>query len=352
MGAMTRLGFALCCVLGWAGCDGKTVVAGGHDLTVVASANDLAVAGDEDLAVAGDEDLAVAGEDDLATGVVVDLTGAASADLQGAPPADLTGVAPVDLKGAPPADLLVAVGGGCGKSATTGYQSPLTITSASTSRTYALFVPTSYDQNQAYPLVFVFHGSGGTGPGIRSYYALEAAASGKAIFVYPTAISGNWDLEGAYAANKDLHLFEDLTAAIKSAYCIAPDRVFATGHSNGGFFSNILNCRLGRPQLRAIAPHAGSIYGDPCQAEAAGALVTHGDPDTTVLTAYGEYAWGFWRDANACDDTTTSYSPSPCVANTGCKAGHPVVWCKIPGIGHGLWDQAATVSWAFFDSFK
>lgn len=332
----------IACLVVMGGCAGEK---GATTDDLAANGGDAALTGG-DLAT-GSADL-TATSDDMAVPVDVDMVGAAMVDLRGA----------TDLTSSPSGDMIAVGSTGCGKTATKGYQASLTINSASTNRSYALFVPASYDENKAYPLVFVFHGSGGTGPGIRSYYALEAAANGKAIFVYPTAIGGNWDLEGAYADNKDLHLFEDLTAQLSSSHCVAPDRVFATGHSNGGFFSNILNCRLGRAQLRAIAPHAGSIYGSAyvdghvaCEGEAAAALLTHGTNDGTVLFSYGEYAWSQWVWANGCSDTTTAYTTSPCVANTGCKAGHPVVWCAVPAINHNLWDQAATVSWAFFESF-
>lgn len=87
---------------------------------------------------------------------------------------------------------------GCGAPAKqSGFASGLTVQIEGRARTYALFVPPSYDPNKAYPLVFGFHGDGGTGSGIRSTMKLEDQANGEAIFVYPDGLSKTWELDQA-----------------------------------------------------------------------------------------------------------------------------------------------------------
>ena len=43
---------------------------------------------------------------------------------------------------------------------------------------------------------------------------------------------------------------------------------------------------------------------------------------------------------------TTAYDE--CRAYRGCAAGKDVVFCKIPGLGHWVWDRAPEVEYEFF----
>lgn len=248
----------------------------------------------------------------------------------------------------------------------TGFQPVVHLTSSDVDRTYSLFVPEAYDPNHAYPVVFGFHGDGGTGAGVRGDLALEDQANGEAIFVYPDATeesSRSFDLETPLATNADMRLFTDILDALDALYHIDRARVFATGVSRGGYFVNFLNCRLGSLRLRAIAPVAGSgPYGpddefDPdghfmCEATAVAALLIHGVDDDVVPLPDAEYSRFQWTWANECADTTTAYDPAPCVSSDGCAAGRPVVWCAIPGLGHAVWSEAPQVIWGFFASLS
>ena len=130
----------------------------------------------------------------------------------------------------------------------TGFIPVVHLTSSGVDRTYSLFVPTSYDPAHAYPLVFAFHGDGGSGAGLRDYIGVEEQANGAAIFVYPDATdeSGrHWTLDASLDANPDMRFFLDMIDHVAATYNVDRSRVFATGHSSGGFFVNFLNCTLG-----------------------------------------------------------------------------------------------------------
>jgi polyhydroxybutyrate depolymerase len=246
----------------------------------------------------------------------------------------------------------------------TGFQSAVHVTSSGVDRTYSLFVPESYDAGHAYPVVFGFHGDGGTGAEVRDALALEEQAGGEAIFVYPDATEESFrsfDLESPLATNADMRLFLDILDALDALYHVDRARVFATGVSRGGFFVNFLNCRLGALNLRAIAPVAGSgPYGPDdqydidghfmCEATAVAALLIHGVDDNVVPLADADYSRFQWTWANQCAATTTPYEPAPCVSYDGCAAGRPVVWCAVPGVGHAVWSEAPRAIWAFFAS--
>jgi polyhydroxybutyrate depolymerase len=56
-----------------------------------------------------------------------------------------------------------------------------------------------------------------------------------------------------------------------------------------------------------------------------------------------------WKWANGCSAKSTATAPAPCVTYDGCKS--PVVWCRIPGLGHEVWDGGAKATWEFFARF-
>lgn len=253
----------------------------------------------------------------------------------------------------------------CGDACPTGFFPSEHIVTSGVDRTYALYVPTTYDPQRTYALVFAYHGDGGTGAGVRANLGLEAAANDDAIVVYPDATeeSGrSFTLDTELAANPDMTMFTDLVAELSARFPV--DGVFATGVSRGGYFVNFLNCTLGATSLDAIAPQAGSgPYGEDdseydvdghyiCPSAPAAAVMIHGVDDQVVPIPDAEYSRSQWVWGNACDESTHAIAPSPCVEHDGCTPDRPVVWCAIPGLGHGVWDQSGETVWAFFERFR
>lgn len=251
---------------------------------------------------------------------------------------------------------------GCGAApAQSGFANGLSIQVDGQARTYALFVPTSYDPKKPYPLVFAFHGDGGSGAGIRTTMKLEDQAQGAAIFVYPDGLSKTWDLDSPTATNKDYKFITALVDKLAATYCTDQTRRFLTGFSRGAYFTNQLGCRSPR-EWRAVAPHSGGgpygldgEYDDNGNWKCSGpskpaALVIHGGSDD--LGDYGKESRDFYRTANACKTTTKPTPPSPCVAYDGCAAGKPLTFCLVPNMGHQFWSASAPQAiWSFFASF-
>jgi polyhydroxybutyrate depolymerase len=227
-------------------------------------------------------------------------------------------------------------------------------------RTYDLLVPAGHDGTRTYPIVFEFHGDGGNGAGMRKTLDLETASQGGAILVYPDGF-GSWDLESAADANDDIKFVRAMVEAVGAAYCVDTTRVFATGFSNGAYFSNQLGCKVGAPFFRGIAAHAGGGPFGPdadydaqgnlvCAGQPVAALVGHGQSDGNVALKEGVSSRDHWRRVNGCTSATQPSDPSPCVTYDGCAAGRPLVYCEIPGLGHGVWPNGAAATWKFLSS--
>lgn len=264
------------------------------------------------------------------------------------PPVATTQSAPGDRPGVSPA---------CEKGAAsaTGVL-PKKVPIAGKTRAYTLVVPASYAPGTSYPLVYVLHGHGGSGAQARTSFDLESVADGKALFVYPDA-PGGWDLDSPAAKNADVALFDASLAQIQGAYCVDLRRVFVAGFSNGAYMANQLACRRGE-RIRGVASHAGGgpyetsgQYDEQgnlvCSGKPVASLVVHGTADATVAPSEGQKSIDHWTHANHCSGTGGA-APAGCTAHASCT--NPVVTCKVPGLGHGLWPQAKTVTWQFFQS--
>lgn len=235
---------------------------------------------------------------------------------------------------------------GCGlTNVATGMQSK-TIKVSGATRHYQVLVPPAYDASRPTRLVFVFHGLGGDGNQIRAYFGFEAEAAGQALFVYPDGVPQS-QVGGATGwAESDLAFFDAMVAEVSSAYCVDAKRIFAAGHSFGGYMSNLVGCERG-DVVRAIAPVSGGLVAGTCKGPVA-AWLAHGDKDTTVAQSEGTKARDHWVSANGCASTSKPTTPSPCVTYDGCTADHPVTWCSFPGGHYPLPSFTQKAIWDFF----
>jgi polyhydroxybutyrate depolymerase len=242
---------------------------------------------------------------------------------------------------------------GCGKTdSETGVFPDETIEVAGESRSYVLSVPAEYDAAQPYPLVFAWHGLGGNGAQSRQYFRIESASKGGGIFVYPDGLPNDegkngWDLS---PDGIDVALFDALIEKVSAAYCVDSKRIFSTGHSFGGFFTERLGCSRGNV-LRGIAPVAGGppFGGMTNCATPVAAWIAHGSNDMTVDFETGESGRDLWLEANGCGDTSMATSPEPCVAYEGCE--QPVHWC-VHEQDHNWPMFAGAGIWSFFASLN
>lgn len=242
---------------------------------------------------------------------------------------------------------------GCGRASPTGELQAQQILVGGTTRTYFLSVPTGLDPSRPLPLVFGYHGAGGTGRYTQPLLGLEGGdpsgpGTGNAIFIYPDGVGGGWDLSETGA---DVQMFDALVQFAGANYCVDKRRVFAAGFSFGHTMSNMLGCYRGGA-VRAVAGDGGGIIpSEPdCHGQRAPAWIAYGTNDG-YLPAYGWHTRDFWIARNHCSTDSGPVDPSPCVSFSGCDPGYPVVWCLWPG-QHEWPSFAAGGVWRFFSSFN
>jgi len=124
-------------------------------------------------------------------------------------------------------------------------------------RTYDLHVPPGVDVGAGAPLVVAFHGQGGTGQAQAALSGMNATADNYGfVVVYPDGIDRTWHYGGSDI--DDLAFVDALIDHLVETLGVDASRVYATGMSNGGFFSIFYSCA--RPQrVAALAPVAATL---------------------------------------------------------------------------------------------
>lgn len=235
-------------------------------------------------------------------------------------------------------------------------------------REYILRVPDSYDENRAYPLIFVWHPWGGSaqqaaGNGPSGYHGLPGVAGDAAIMVAGEGIDymGN-GLGWENPNGRDENFMRAMLERFSSELCVDTSRVFSTGFSFGGMMSFALGCSAG-DVIRAIAPQAGNtISGCGDGDEPVAMMGFHGMQDSVVSIESGRSARDRIIERNGCSDTTTTLEsswcdvaggnsqPCTCVSYDGCMEGYPVIWCEFTG-PHTPAPNAGQTLWDFFSQF-
>lgn len=136
----------------------------------------------------------------------------------------------------------------------------------SRTRTYQVYRPSQLMASP--PIVFVLHGSNGTGAVARRLMASEfdrLADEEGFLVVYPDGFESHWNgcrAAGPYVANQldvdDVGFFREIVKRLVAQDHADPAAVFATGISNGGHMA--IRLALEAPDLvRAVAPIVASL---------------------------------------------------------------------------------------------
>jgi polyhydroxybutyrate depolymerase len=197
------------------------------------------------------------------------------------------------------------------------------------------------------PVVFVFHGAGGSGVEIRDELAIEPAADGGAILVYPNAAAGTWDIR---SISPDYRMVQRVLRRLSNEYCIDGQKVFLAGFSAGAVFALYVGCNAA-PVFRAVGSVAGTVFrfDRSCCTGPISAVLVHGDADSAISLDQGRSTRNYLLAEDGCGTSPVPDSPE-CVTYPGCAAGRAVDWCEHPG-DHVVPSWAGAELWRFFAQF-
>ena len=229
------------------------------------------------------------------------------------------------------------------------------------SRNYGGYVPSSVKAGTAVPLVFDFHGHGGSGTQEESSSGWKKKADQVGfIVVYPDGVDTSWNVGSccglAMSENvDDVGFTKALIETVSKAACIDAKRVYATGMSNGAGFTQRLACEAA-DVIAAAAAASADLVTDPCTpARPISVLAFRGLTDTLVAYAggtTGSTGWydpgakkslDLWKQIDQCmgsEVTTHTY----CESYTSCAAGVETTLCSLPNTGHDTYNNAVSMS--------
>ncbi len=182
---------------------------------------------------------------------------------------------------------------------------PIALPVAAETVTYAgrpsnLVVPASYDPNSPAPLIVLLHGYTSNGADQDAYMGFSALADEFGfLFINPDGTldlfpDRFWNATDACcdlfdATPDDSAYIRGLIDTVRATYNIDDERIFITGHSNGGFMSYRMACDHA-DIVAAIASLAGATFDAPLDcspSEPVDVLQIHGAMDDIVLYGGG-----------------------------------------------------------------
>jgi polyhydroxybutyrate depolymerase len=204
------------------------------------------------------------------------------------------------------------------------------------------------------PLVFVFHGHGGTMRQAARSFGLHPLWP-EAVVVYPQGLNTpgiltdpkgkrpGWQMRAGAQGDRDLLFFDAMLASLRREYRIDERRVYSTGHSNGGAFTYLLWARRGEA-LAAVAPSGAVDLPSALALRPKPVLHVAGKADALVKFAWQERMMERLRRVNGCSEGKP-WAPN-CTLYPS-KTGNPVVTMIHEG-GHAFPPEAPPLIVRFF----
>lgn len=149
---------------------------------------------------------------------------------------------PNTLKTASPQQLPAAV-----KTSTKekGYTYRDTLSVDGAKRTFNVHLPPGFRTNRSMPVVFCFHGLRLTGQLMMMISNFNSTADKNGfVVVYPDGIGEAWDDGRSNRGHDDLGFVSAILQKLTTTVGIDRRRVYASGISNGGYFSQLLACAM------------------------------------------------------------------------------------------------------------
>lgn len=227
-------------------------------------------------------------------------------------------------------------------------------------------LPDNYDENRAYPVIFLWKGCGGQGQLSILHY--ENLAGSDAILVHGDIAPGMDCYDTADGAQfVDLPFFDAFYEHLTTSYCIDQAHAYSVGFSSGAWLTFFLGCQRG-DLLRGIGTIAGGfkptffLDQTACTGQTAAFFISDlSDTNNPFhdLDDDGdsvEIGLNQWLTQNGCTETVwteqagTAVGPDEnvCRAYAGC-GNNPVQLCLTDGKGHvDQADISIPGFWSFF----
>ncbi len=210
----------------------------------------------------------------------------------------------------------------------------------------------------AAPLVFVFHGHGGSMRNAARSFALHEHWP-EAVVVYPQGLNTpgqltdpegrkpGWQSRPGDQGDRDLRFFDAMLAGLKREGRVDALRIYSTGHSNGGGFTYLLWAMRG-DTFAAMAPSAAAAARSLPLLRPKPVLHLAGENDPLVKLAWQQATITALRRLNQCGEGRAWELDPRCTLHPS-ALGAPVVVALHPG-GHEFHRDAPALIVKFLQS--
>lgn len=244
---------------------------------------------------------------------------------------------------------------------------------------FILDMPSGYDKDKPYRLIFGNHCMGGSSPKVAAtdggadqtayFYHIKTQADKDNVKAIYVALQGNSD--GTWNSPNDLKFWNDVLKHVETNLCVDTTRVFVTGFSFGAMFSYALSLEYPE-KIRAVATYAPANwnFAQPTNRHIPVAYYqTTGTGDNLCKWINddskkegGKYCLLQHAQDNGCNTSTEIKLATGGVHSvtefTGCKEGYPVKFSSFKGEHQCLAsDQGSSENWiqkeawSFFKQF-
>ncbi|QES89808.1 alpha/beta hydrolase family esterase [Rhizosphaericola mali] len=162
------------------------------------------------------------------------------------------------------------------------------------------------------PIIFLFHGHGGNMETMLQTHDFRTLWP-EAILVVPQGLNtpgGLVDRQGRFSGwqqnqgdmqDRDIHFFDQILDSLKSNFHVDTNRVFVTGHSNGGSFAYLLWAMRGN-KIAAVASSAGLSFQIKIPLSPKPVMQIMGTKDPLVKPAWQKMEINLLKKLNSCSD--------------------------------------------------
>jgi len=218
-----------------------------------------------------------------------------------------------------------------------------------------VYVPSKAKSTRT-PVVFVFHGHGGTaGQAARSFAMHRHWPEAIAVYMQglntpgrltdPEGKQPGWQARIGEQDDRDLKFFDSVLARLRRDYKVDDKRIYSTGHSNGGAFTYLLWAARGE-SLAAVAP-SGAAAGVQTLSQLRPKPAMHlaGEKDPLVKFEWQKLTMDAVRKLNGCALVGKPWDQNCTIYES--KTGMPLVEFIHPG-GHGFPEAGPRLIVKFF----
>lgn len=193
-------------------------------------------------------------------------------------------------------------------------------------RKYNLFVPTNYSRDKEYSLAIATHGRTNGKDQVQDYMKLEKQSD--FIVAYPAGLSSSSGKSFSWSEKENMTFVDAILEQVSDNYCINRDKVYAVGHSLGGWMAQRIACLRGEFMSGLAVVGSGPFTGA-CSGPAPSIFFQNVD-DHLSSYASGVQAKNIRLKVNECSDQTQSVQIGPltCTKYNSCSTDTSVTWCE------------------------